>query len=156
MVHDKEQLQIEFEWLLQQLNLTNKALVPVLNATRLKEIWTGIEGAQEEEVGCEKQKEASSVEDSAEVDSGEETKLESHFVMKITPEDDTKADILISKKVPESNDPQSIVDVLDTFFDVQASTDDPEALQHIVDANRAELVSKVVDINRGRLDQIID
>ena len=114
--HEKEQLQIEFEWLLKQLNLTNKALVPVLNATRLKEIRTGRN--EEEETGCDKQKEISSVEESVDVNSEEETKLESHVVMKVTPQDSTKSDILISKKVPGANEPQSIVEVLDSFFDV--------------------------------------
>ena len=111
-------MQIEFEWLLKQLNLTNKALVPVLNATRLKEIRTGIEDANEEEAGCEKQKEVSSAEESIDADSEEETKLESHIVMKVTPQDSTKSDILIAKKVPGTNEPQSIVDLLDSFFDV--------------------------------------
>ena len=99
--------------------MTNKALVPVLNATRLKEIRTGMmEEANGEEPGCEKQREGSSEEASVAVDSEEETKLESHVIMKVTPQDSTKPDVVISKKMPETNDPQSIIDVLDSFFDV--------------------------------------
>ena len=47
-MNETEQIRIEFEWLLKQLNLTNKALVPVLNATRLKEIRSAsIDGKNE-------------------------------------------------------------------------------------------------------------
>ena len=97
-------MQIEFEWLLKQLNLTNKALVPVLNATRLKEIRTGVmEDGNEEEAGCEKQREASSEAESVAVDSEEETKLD--VVMKVAPQDSTKPEIVISKKMPDTIDP---------------------------------------------------
>ena len=150
-------MQIEFEWLLKQLNLTNKALVPVLNATRLKEIRTGVmEDANEEDAGGEKQREGSSAEASVAVDSEEETKLESHVVMKVSPLDSSKQDIVISKKMPDKNDPHSIIDVLDSFFDVQASANDSQALQEIVETNKAQLLNKVVEINQGKLDMIID
>ena len=75
--------------------------------------------------------------------------------MRLAPQDPSQTEITISKKKCIDQNEQGLLDLVDSFFEVQVSLDDPKVAQNIMHANKDEILNKVVEINNERLDQII-
>ena len=89
--------------------------------------------------------------------SNEDTR-ENQVIMKLPPvsaQNPSQAEITISKKVPNESNERGLIDLVDNFFDVQVSLEDPNAAQNFVEANKGDILDRVVEMNNSRLDQII-
>ena len=99
----------------------------MLNATRLKEIRSGT--IDEHEIVPDEQKIQGSVTESEPGNSNEDTR-ENQVIMKLPPvssQNPSQAEITISKKVPNEANERGLIDLVDNFFDVQVSLEDPNA-----------------------------